>query len=225
MSPSQEDLEHTLGYRFNDQYLLERALTHSSCDSAGGNNQRLEFLGDAVLDLIIAAQLFARFPEADEGDLDRGRASLVNGSALATIAEQAGIKNHLIVGAAHLKHHPEPSRAMLEDALEALIGAVFLDGGFEAARKSVETLFCQSLEQIDLDAANKNPKGRLQEWSQKEHQGTIPLYEALDTEGPDHERHYTALVRLNGKELGRGSGRSKKSAEAAAAEAALMKVL
>jgi ribonuclease-3 len=225
MQPIQEDLERTLGYRFNDRSLLQRALTHSSCDSPEGNNQRLEFLGDAVLDLIIAAQLFARFPGADEGDLDRGRASLVNGRSLAVISDRAGISDHLIVGEAHRKHHPEPSRAMLEDALEALIGAVFLDGGFEAARQTVESLLGEDLDKLELDEAGKNPKGRLQEWSQREHDGAVPLYEALDAEGPDHERYYTALVSLNGKELGRGRGRSKKAAEAAAAEAALKKVL
>ena len=114
---------------------------------------------------------------------------------------------------------------MLEDALEALIGAVFLDGGFDAARQTVVTLFGEGLDKLDLDEAGKNPKGRLQEWSQREHEGAVPVYSALDTEGPDHERHYKALVALNGKELGRGSGRSKKAAEAAAAEAALKKVL
>ncbi len=225
MPPSHEDLERTLAHRFNDRSLLERALTHSSCDSPDGNNQRLEFLGDAVLDLVIAAQLFARFPGADEGDLDRGRASLVNGKALAAIADRATIQNHLIVGEAHRKHHPEPSRAMLEDALEALIGAVFLDGGFDAAQKTVEALFGEGLKKLDLEETSKNPKGRLQEWSQREHEGAVPVYTALDTEGPDHDRHYKALVTLNGKELGRGSGRSKKAAEAAAAEAALKKVL
>lgn len=224
MSQIEQEIESILGHRFNDPSLLKLALTHSSCDRAEGNNQRLEFLGDAVLDLAIADKLYANYPDADEGDLDRGRASLVNGKSLAAIAGRIGLARFLEVGDAHRKHHPDPSKAMLEDALEALIGAIFLDGGFEAARDSVHHLFEDSLKQIELSESNKNPKGRLQEWSQHAHDGLVPRYGELDAEGPDHDRRYGTVVYLGEKELGRGYGSSKKAAEAAAAQAALKKI-
>lgn len=224
MPQNQKDIETIVGHQFKDPSLLKLALTHSSCDQAEGNNQRLEFLGDAVLDLAIAESLYRKFPDADEGALDRGRASLVNGKSLASIADQLDLGPHLTVGDAHRKHHPDPSKAMLEDALEALIGAVFLDGGFEAARNSVNQLLEAPLSKMELHDGNKNPKGRLQEWAQQIHDGAVPRYEELDTEGPDHNRRYGAVVYLNDMELGRGYESSKKAAEAEAAQAALKKV-
>jgi ribonuclease III len=208
-------------HTFTDASLLELALTHSSCGLPGGDNQRLEFLGDAVLDLIIAETLFARFPLADEGTLDRCRAGIVNGRSLARVAGSKGLAAHLQVGEAHRQHRAEPSHAMLEDALEALIGAVFLDGGIEAARQTILHLFCDQIEAIELGKGSQNPKGQLQEWSQKHHDGEVPRYEELPAEGPDHNRHYYTAVSLGGQELGRGSGSSKKAAEADAAKAAL----
>jgi ribonuclease-3 len=206
---------------FQDESLLKLALTHSSCERLGGDNQRLEFLGDAVLDLIIAETLYAKFPEADEGALDRCRASIVNGKSLARAATAKGLSKYLEVGDAHRKHQPEPSKAMLEDGLEALIGAVYLDGGIEAARETILQLFASQIEAIVLTTGSQNPKGTLQEWSQKHHKGEVPAYAELPAEGADHERSYTATVSLGGKELGRGKGSSKKAAEAKAAQAAL----
>jgi ribonuclease-3 len=206
---------------FQDESLLKLALTHSSCERLEGDNQRLEFLGDAVLDLIIAETLYAKFPEADEGALDRCRASIVNGKSLACAATAKGLSKYLEVGDAHRKHQPEPSKAMLEDALEALIGAVYLDGGIEAARETILQLFGSQIAAIVLTTDSQNPKGKLQEWSQKHCKGEVPTYAELPAEGPDHERSYTATVSLDGKELGRGIGSSKKAAEAKAAQAAL----
>lgn len=209
-------------HSFKDPARRRLALTHSSCDLANGqNNQRLEFLGDAVLDLVIAETLYEKFPTADEGALDRCRASLVNGKSLARIATSQGLAPHLQVGEAHRQHHPEPSKAMLEDALEALIGAVYLDGGIEAARTTILHLFGEQIAAIELATSSQNPKGKLQEWSQKHHNGEVPVYQELPAEGPDHDRHYSATVSLGGKELGRGTGSSKKAAEAQAAKAAL----
>ncbi len=224
MSQNEQEIESIIGHRFKDPTLLKLALTHSSCDHCEGNNQRLEFLGDAVLDLAIADRLYADFPDADEGDLDRGRASLVNGKSLASIAAKINLARFLQVGEAHRKHHPNPSRAMLEDALEALIGAVFLDDGFNTARNVVYQLLEERLNELELSESTKNPKGRLQEWSQKAHDGEVPRYQELDAEGPDHDRRYGAVVYLGKKELGRGFGSSKKTAEAAAAQAALEKI-
>ena len=206
---------------FQDESLLKLALTHSSCKQVDGDNQRLEFLGDAVLDLIIAEALYVKFPEADEGALDRCRASIVNGKSLARAATAKGLGKYLEVSAAHRQHHPKPSNAMLEDALEALIGAVYLDGGVKAARDTILHLFDSQIEALVLDAGTLNPKGKLQEWSQKHHKGEVPTYAELSAEGADHERSYTATVSLGGKELGRGIGSSKKTAEAKAAKAAL----
>lgn len=212
-------------HTFKDESLLRLALTHSSCELAGGDNERLEFLGDAVLDLIITEALFEKFPQADEGMLDRCRAGIVNGRSLAQVASEQGLAALLAVGEAHRKHHPEPSHAMLEDALEAVIGAIYLDGGLGAARAAILQFFGQRIEAIETGGRSQNPKGRLQEWSQKHHGGEVPLYEELPVEGPDHERRYSAAVLLNGEELGRGSGRSKKAAEAEAAKAALRSLL
>ena len=208
-------------HNFQDESLLKLALTHSSCDRVGGDNQRLEFLGDAVLDLIVAESLYAKFPEADEGALDRCRASIVNGKSLARAATAKGLDEYLEVGEAQRQHHPVPSKAMLEDALEALIGAIYLDGGIKAARETIMHLFGKQIEAIVLTTGSQNPKGKLQEWSQKNRKGEVPSYAELPAEGADHERTYTSAVSLNGKELGRGTGSSKKAAEAKAAQAAL----
>jgi len=222
--PGTPTIESITPHRFKNAHLLQLALTHSSCELPDGDNQRLEFLGDAVLDLVIAETLFHKFPQADEGALDRSRAGIVNGKSIARAAAAKGLAAHLVVGDAHRLHHPAPSKAMLEDALEALIGAVYLDGGIDAARETILRLFHEQIEAIELGAGSQNPKGRLQEWSQKHHAGEVPAYETLPAEGPDHDRRYGAAVSLAGQELGRGSGRSKKAAEAEAAKAALKRL-
>lgn len=206
-------------HSFSNESLLRLALTHSSCNLASGDNQRLEFLGDAVLDLIIAETLYQNFPQANEGALDRSRASIVNGKSLAKVATSQGLARHLKVGEAH--RGAEPSHAMLEDALEALIGAVYLDGGIEAARKTILHLFGDRIDAIDINCDSLNPKGQLQEWSQKRYGGEMPAYTTFYAEGPGHDRRYSTTVSLGGKGLGRGTGSSKKSAEIDAAKAAL----
>lgn len=210
-----------IGYRFSDPALEALAYTHPSCNSEHGDNQRLEFLGDAALDLIIADALYQRLPKKDEGILDRARASLVNGRSLAAKAKSLNLGAHLQVSESQRKHHPEPSDSMLEDALEALIGAIYLDGGLEAARSFVLGLFNEQLTSIEVESDQRNPKSRLQEWSQKNHKGAVPQYELVHSEGPDHKRRYTASVRLGGEELARGEDGSIKGAEMAAAEIAL----
>ena len=213
--------EKQVGYRFSDDTLLELALTHPSCDSEAGDNQRLEFLGDAVLDLVIAEALYRNSPDLDEGALDHMRASLVNGKALATHARTIELGAVLKVSEAQRQHHSEPSAAMLEDALEALIGAIHLDGGLESARTFILQLFGEAIQAAPKAGSIGNPKGRLQEWTQQHYSGAVPNYIELPDEGPDHARIYSAAVQLDGKELGRGQGSSKKSAESAAALHAL----
>ena len=222
MKPSSPNLiESITQHTFQDEALLELALTHSSCERPTGDNQRLEFLGDAVLDLIVAEKLFQNFPQAEEGSLDRCRASIVNGKSLARVASMHGLADHIQVSKAHKEHHPKPSHAMLEDALEALIGAVYLDGGIDAAQQTIDHLFGEQISAITFNISEQNPKGSLQEWSQKYHNGEVPIYKELLPEGPDHARSYNAAVFLGDKELGHGSGSSKKMAEAEAAAAAL----
>ncbi|MFT4901526.1 MAG: ribonuclease-3 [Lentimonas sp.] len=216
-----QEFAHRLGHPFKEPQLLERALTHSSCDAATGNNQRLEFLGDAVLDLLIAEIIYLKFPDVDEGALDHLRASIVNGKSLAEKATRLELGAVLRVGESQRLHHPEPSYAMLEDALEAVLGAIYLDGGIESARDFVNLLFGQTIAEADTDTLNKNPKGQLQELSQLRHAGAIPQYTLLAAEGPDHNRQYIVAVEMNGETLAQGIGSSKKHAELAAAHAAL----
>lgn len=216
-----KDHQSKIGYTFSDPALETLAYTHPSCDAPYGNNQRLEFLGDAVLDLVIAHALYSRLPDQDEGVMDRARASLVNGRSLAAKARELDLDQHIQISESQRKHHPEPSDSMLEDALEALFGAIYLDGGLESAREFILKIFDQELENIEGESDQRNPKSRLQEWVQKEHDGAMPKYSLLHAEGPDHQRSYTASVSLHGREIGQGEGSSIKAAEMSAAECAL----
>jgi ribonuclease-3 len=211
----------TSGYRFSDPELEQLAYTHPSCRAERGDNQRLEFLGDAVLDLIIADLLYRKLPDQDEGVLDRARASIVNGQSLAAKASELGLGSRILVSESQQRHHREPSKAMLEDALEALIGAVYLDGGLEPARDFVLRVFADQLDAIRPEEERRNAKSLLQEWAQAHKNGVIPSYELIRSEGPDHQKHFCARVLLNDVELGQGEGTSIKSAESAAAEMAL----
>ncbi|MEN8661259.1 MAG: ribonuclease III [Lentimonas sp.] len=218
-------LEARIGSHFKDPQQLALALTHPSCELEAGNNQRLEFLGDAVLDLVIAEALYKTYASIDEGTMDRLRASIVNGKSLAKKAVELDLGAFLQVSDGHREHHPEPSHAMLEDALEAIFGALFLDSGMDAARSMILKLFGDRIETADISNLSKNPKGRLQEWAQEEHAGAIPTYQALSAEGPDHERRYRASVSINGKVISEGLGTSKKAAESDAAKGALKQLL
>jgi ribonuclease-3 len=210
-----------IGYQFSDPALETLAYTHPSCDAERGNNQRLEFLGDAVLDLVVAEALYHRMPGEDEGALDWARASLVNGRSLAAKARELGIAERILISESQRMHHPEPSSRMLEDCLEALIGAIYLDGGLDAARECLLQMFQVQLDAIQPGSSTRNPKSLLQEWTQKHHDGVLPDYELIRSEGPDHQKSYRARAVLDGEEMGQGLGSSIKTAEMAAAEAAL----
>ncbi|MGB0257313.1 MAG: ribonuclease III [Coraliomargarita sp.] len=224
MQTTETALLSKLDYDFKDRSLLELALKHPSLGLGVHDNQRLEFLGDAVLDLIIAEALYDEFPELEEGALDRMRANLVSGKALAPKARELGLAQLLEVSDAQRKHHPDPSDRMLEDAIEALIGAIYLDGGLSAAKTSVRRIFGDDITNGGKQFIGGTPKSRLQEWSQSGHKGAKPEYKLTKAEGPDHARHYEATVYLNGEQLGQGSGSSKKAAEIAAAADALEKL-
>lgn len=221
MRSNLNSLEDKIDHHFTQGHLLDMALKHPSLDLGTGDNQRLEFLGDAVLDLLIAEHLYQHYPEQQEGQLDQYRASLVSGKSLAKKALELNLDQHLCVSEAQRTHHPQPSKAMLEDALEAIIGAIYLDAGLDAARHSVTQIFAHELTHLTAaEPFSNRAKSRLQEWTQK-HRAAQPDYHLKRTEGPDHAREYFVDVALQGEVIGSGAGSSKKAAESAAAAAAL----
>ncbi|MFP4673361.1 MAG: ribonuclease III [Opitutales bacterium] len=224
MNVNLEAVETRTGHTFKNPGLLRCALTHRSASPQGPDNERLEFLGDAVLGLIVADHLYREHPELPEGSLDHMRASLINGRVLASMARQAGIDEALSVSESHRNQHSEPSDSMLEDAFEALIGALYLDGGLEVARNFIVGEFSDRFNQANPADRGMNAKGRLQEWCQDRPHKTLPEYHTVEASGPDHARRFTVEVFLGNKLFGRGAGSSKKAAETAAAEEALARL-
>jgi ribonuclease III len=225
MSGDLDALQARIGYRFRDPAHLERALTHASWvfdnPAAPGNNQRLEFLGDSVLQLVLTEALFALFPGDREGELSKRRSILCKGELLARIAREIGLDSCLRLGANEDATGGRSRDAALEDAFEALVGAVYLDGGFEGARRAVLGVFGDLGGRLAALEGHANPKGRLQEIVQPAHGNQAVRYEVLAAEGADHERSYEVAVFLLERRLGTGRGPSKKVAEEEAARAAL----
>jgi len=213
-----------LGYGFGDEALLLQALTHPSLAREEGptseNNQRLEFLGDAVLQLAITAELYARFPTADEGSLTKARAHLVNRTALAGHGDALGLGEALQLSRGEEATGGRLRASTLADAFEAVIGALFLDGGMEVARGFILDQFRTAVGALGTMPNLDNPKGDLQEILQAA-SSQAPQYRLESTSGPDHDRRFVAAVHHQGVVLGRGEGRSKKSAESEAARTAL----
>ncbi|HYV27798.1 MAG TPA: ribonuclease III [Candidatus Eisenbacteria bacterium] len=222
-----EELEKRLGYRFSDRALLQMALTHPSVAHERGvslqTNQRLEFLGDAVLQLVLTRELYEKFPTFGEGPLTKGRAKLVNRRTLAEQARQLGLGNHLIVSRGEEKHGGRERLSALADTFEALLGAIFLDGGFEAATRFILQQFQDAFGELSVLPILENPKGELQELLQSI-SSEAPHYWVVSATGPDHDRIFECTVHHAGTELARGHGKSKKNAESAAALAALTKL-
>jgi ribonuclease-3 len=218
-------LEEALGVSFRSISLLEQALVHSSYvnenpAAASGHNERLEFLGDAVLDFLVAGRLYQEFPQLNEGEMTRLRAALVRRETLARIGREIGLGDFLYVGRGEETTGGRQKTANLAGALEAVIAAVYLDLGTEAAQRVVDRLLEKEWEMIAEPGAGVDYKSRLQEVTQSRFQETPRYY--LDGEsGPDHDKTFTVRVTVGGKALGNGSGRSKKLAEAEAARAAL----
>ncbi len=201
---------------------LEQALTHRS--AGGRHNERLEFLGDAVLGLVIAETLYDRLPEAPEGDLTRLRAALVNREALAQIARAAGLEGSLTLGEGERKTGGQRRESILADALEALIGASFQVAGFEAARDFVLRLYDERLSDLPSAESLKDPKTRLQEFLQGRGDA-LPDYRVLEVSGPDHRREFLVETWLPGLGWGcQGRGPSRRRAEQVAAQTALEKL-
>lgn len=218
------DLEARLGYRFRQPALLQQALVHSSYafenPEAGPDNERLEFLGDAVLNLMVSDLLVTAYPAAQEGQLTRWRAGLVNSRSLASLAQQLHLGAHLLLGRGEEQQGGRQKPSVLADALEAVIGAVYLDGGLTAVRQVVSRLLGEKLRQLPGEVSEIDYKTRLQELLQKKTKQT-PVYEIVAVQGPPHARRFTVAVRLGSALLGLGSGRSKKEAAQRAAAAAL----
>ena len=220
MSASLDRLQRQLGYTFQDPELMILALTHRSF--AGRNNERLEFLGDAILNFVAGEALFQRFPQAREGQLSRLRARLVKGETLAILARGFDLGEYLRLGSGELKSGGFRRESILADALEALIGAIYLDTGMDAARERVLAWLTNEIEGLTLVDTNKAPKTRLQEFLQSR-ASELPLYEVVDIQGEPHCRSFLVecqVALLNDKT--RGQGASRRIAEQVAAAAALI---
>lgn len=223
---SLSDLESHFSYRFQDIHLLEQALTHRSFffenrRRSCGHNERLEFLGDAVLDLAISAELMRLYPEEDEGVLSKWRASLVNESSLAEKATHLELGSFLRVGKGELMSQALQRPRLLASAFEALVGALFLDAGYDAASRFVAERFHETLRHVSATADfEADYKTRLQERVQKETHAP-PDYRIVKTEGPDHKKKFFVEVSVKGQVLAAGEGPSRKQAEQQAAQMAL----
>jgi len=220
-------LQIRLGHSFRDETLLRLALTHPSvayeANAVTAHNQRLEFLGDSVLGLVLSGALYEKFSAADEGALTKSRAKLVNAGSLAAHARALGLGAHLVLSRGEENTGGRDRASALADAFEAVLGAIFLDGGFEAAREFVLREFAADFGELTEAADIENPKGELQERLQAG-SPLAPEYEFIAATGPDHDRVFECAVRHAGAELARGTGKSKKAAESAAALAALEKL-
>jgi ribonuclease-3 len=221
-----EELQVRIDHDFRNPALLERAVTHPSClqdrPEIVESNQRLEFLGDAVLQLILTETLFELFPGDREGLLSKRRAALANGAFLARLAREIGLDRALRLGASEESTGGRMRTGALEDAFEALVGAIYLDTDFRTARRVVLGIYQDLPARLSAVEDVENPKGRLQELVQPIHGNTALRYEVLSIQGEDHAREYEVAVYLNDRQLGTGRGTSKKLAEESAARGALV---
>ena len=215
-------LTKTLGYSFKDVGLLQQALTHRS--ARGSSNERLEFLGDAVLDIVISETLYHSLPDAPEGDLSRLRASLVRDTSLAAIAADLGIGEHLILGGGERKTGGHRRQSITADALEALFGAVYLDSDFETAAELIHRAFGDRLEGFPDADDLRDPKTRLQEWLQARG-ASPPDYELVRVTGKAHEQSFEVRCLVPDKEPASGEGRSRRGAEQQAARRMLARLM
>lgn len=220
-----DTLATTLGYSFNNQELILQAFRHPSYvyekDELGiSDNQRLEFLGDAVISLAISHLLMESYPEIKEGDLSKYRASLVSESGLYHIAHELQLGDYLLLGKGEEQTNGRKKPSIISDAFEALIGAIYLDGGFEEALRIIAKLFSLLLNKINLGKSINDFKTELQEYSQDTFQSP-PEYRVEKETGPDHDKTFYVSVYLKKKLMGRGKGKSKKEAEQKAAKETL----
>jgi ribonuclease-3 len=219
------ELETKLGYTFTDRTLLSNALLHRSHIHVTGqeresSNERLEFLGDAVLGLVVNEALFQRFPDRSEGDLTKMKSLLVCGARLSEVATDLDLGVHIRMSRSEAATGGRHRSSILADTTEAIIGAVYLDGGLDSARGVIQRVALQNSDRVLARRSLRNYKSRLQEMIQAEFK-IPPRYKVLEVDGPDHDRLFRVAVTFGGRVLGSGEGRNKKSAEQSAARAAL----
>jgi ribonuclease-3 len=218
--PARDQLQQFLSYQFSDYTHLNQALTHPSFqnekETAEGDYQRLEFLGDAILGMLLADMLYSRYPEANEGELSRTRSQLAEQSTLAGIARERGFGEFIRVGRGEEQSAGRNKDSILCDVLEAIIAAVYLDGGFEAARLVVAELFVELLDAPLELTASRDAKSELQELLSFKGMAP-PEYRLVDESGPPHDRQFKFIILIEGRVTGEGHGRSKKIAQQAAA--------
>lgn len=222
------DLEEKLGYTFKDRGLLALAFTHRSFvnenkEITKEHNERLEFLGDSVLGLIVADFLYGRLPDTNEGDLSHMRSHLVEGSSCVTYVHKLKIDHHLLLGKGEKMNDGRGRESILSDLFESLIGAIYLDGGIDPARKFFFSHFQEEVDLI-LKEPLRNWKAELQDYTQKKFHET-PAYQVISEKGPDHSKQFWIAVFIGKDEIGRGFGSSKKEAQQAAAKDAIEKII
>ncbi len=220
-----EKLEEVLGVYFKDRDILRSAITHRSYlnehrEATWDHNERLEFLGDAVLELVVTEYLFKKYPDKPEGDLTAVRAALVNTNSLSDTSKGLNIDNYLLMSKGESKDTGRARQYILANAFEACIGAIYLDQGYEVAQKFIATNLFSKTDEIVEKKLWQDAKSRFQECAQ-EHNSVTPTYETVDQEGPDHDRVFTVAVFLGKDKVSEGRGRSKQEAEQKAAEEAL----
>lgn len=212
-------LSQRIGYQFEDESLIQLALTHRS--KGDRNNERLEFLGDSIVNFVIAEALFRKFPQAKEGKLSRLRADMVRGTTLAELGREFDLGDFLVLGSGELKSGGFNRESILADAVEAIIGAIYLDTGMDAVQERILSWYDSRLKQLKLDAVVKDPKTRLQEYMQK-NQGRLPKYEVLEVIGQAHDQQFKVSCWVEKlPEMTVGMGPSRRHAEQNSAEKAL----
>ena len=214
------ECQKTLDYEFKDRELLNLSLTHASCKTdETPSNERLEYLGDAVLGSVISEYLFHEYPDLTEGEMTQIKSSVVSKPALAAESERLGLWRFMSVGKGMASLDEMPP-SLLANVFEALVGAIYLDGGIEPARKFIINALRRQIELTEDGRHRKNYKSLLQEYSQRTF-GVLPIYEVVEEEGPDHMKSFLVIVKIKGKKYETAWGNSKKEAEQNAAEATL----
>lgn len=216
-------LEECLGYQFKNRNLIIEALTHKSFRT-GYNNERLEYLGDAVLNLIVAEYLFKRFPQANEGELSKIRASLVNEKGFSLLANELDLGRYLLISSAEQNNKGRSKPSLLSNAFEALMGAIYLESSLNVVANIIYRLLEKVYPIIDLRSLYQDYKTALQEYTQAEF-GSTPEYELLEAIGPDHKKEFHVAVIINNECYAKGWGKSKKEAQQVAAKEALGRFL
>jgi len=223
-----EELESRIGCKIKNKNLFIQALVHRSyleeSEELTISNERLEFLGDAILSLIVAEYLYSHFPEKDEGFLTKVRAKVVNRTALANAAESLDLSSFIIIGKNLSLSFKNGARTVLSDALEAIVGAVYLDSGLDITKKFINRILIKPVSRDDDFLLDENFKSQLLEYAQSKRMDN-PIYVVIDEEGPQHNRVFTVKVLIGRDEYGIGQGKNKKSAEQDAAKAAMIKIM